>query len=230
MQRVICIALGYLCGLIQTGYIVGRLKGVDIRQHGSKNAGTTNILRTMGLKYGLICFAGDCLKCGLAILITYFLYRESLPDMLPLLKLYAATGTILGHNYPCYLNFRGGKGIAATAGLVFFMFGPIMTGLGLVTFFGIFFLTHYVSLGSICVYAGIIIEAFILSRNGYWGEAIATDFFLEYNILIVFLACMAWWRHKDNIKRLLTGTERKTYLRAKPEIDVDGKHKENAGL
>ncbi len=225
IERVICLIIGYLCGLIQTGYIVGRLKGVDIREHGSKNAGTTNILRTMGLKYGLICFAGDCLKCGLAILITHILFKDSYPDMLPLLKLYAAAGTILGHNFPCYLGFKGGKGIAATAGLVFFMFGPIMTVLGLITFFGIFFLTHYVSLGSILVYVGIIIEAFILSKNGYWGEAIATTYFAEYNIIIFLLALMAWYKHKDNIKRLLTGTERKTYLKGKPEIDVDGKDK-----
>jgi glycerol-3-phosphate acyltransferase PlsY len=70
---------------------------------------------------------------------------------------------------------------------------------------------------------GIIIEALILSKRGYWGEAIATQYFAEFNILIFLLACMAWWRHKDNIKRLLNGTERKTYLRGKPEIDVDGK-------
>ena len=226
MQRVICVCLGYLCGLIQTGYIVGRLKGIDIKKHGSGNAGTTNTLRTLGLKYGLICFAGDCLKCGLAILITHFLFRDSLPDMLPLLKLYAAAGTILGHNFPFYLNFKGGKGIAATAGLVFFMFGPIMSVLGLATFFGLFFLTHYVSLGSIFVYVGIIIEALILSKMGYWGEAIATTYFAEFNILIFLLACMAWWRHKENIKALLNGTERKTYLRAKPEIDVDAVKKE----
>ncbi|MCR5791201.1 MAG: glycerol-3-phosphate 1-O-acyltransferase PlsY [Lachnospiraceae bacterium] len=227
MQRLVCLIIGYACGLIQTGYLVGRMKGVDIREHGSGNAGTTNMLRTMGLKYGLIALAGDCLKCGLAILITHFLFRNSFPDILPLLKLYAATGTILGHNFPFYLQFKGGKGIAATAGLVFFMFGPIMTVLGLITFFGLFFLTHYVSLGSICVYLGIVIEAFILSKRGYWGEAIATTYFVEFNLIILFLAVMAWVKHKDNIKRLLSGTERKTYLKGKPEIDVDHvEHKE----
>ncbi|MBQ7563396.1 MAG: glycerol-3-phosphate 1-O-acyltransferase PlsY [Lachnospiraceae bacterium] len=229
MQRIICILIGYACGLIQTGYIVARLKGIDIKQHGSKNAGTTNVLRTMGLKYGLIVFVGDVLKCGLAILITHLLFHNSYPEMLPLLKLYAAAGTILGHNYPFYLNFKGGKGIAATAGLCFFALGPIMSFLGLATFFGIFFLTHYVSLGSILVYAGIIIESLILSKNGYWGEAIATTYFAEYNLVIVFLALMAWWKHKENIKNLLRGTERKTYLRGKPEIDVDGKEQGKHG-
>ncbi|MCR4739264.1 MAG: glycerol-3-phosphate acyltransferase, partial [Lachnospiraceae bacterium] len=166
MVRIICIVIGYMCGLIQTGYIVGKIKGVDIRQHGSKNAGTTNILRTMGLKYALIVFAGDVLKCGLSILIIHFLFKDSYPDMLPLLKVYAAAGTILGHNYPVYMNFKGGKGIAATAGLVFFSFGPVMSVLGIITFFSIFFITHYVSLGSICVYIGIVIEGLILSRMG----------------------------------------------------------------
>ncbi len=225
-ERVICLAIGYLCGLIQTGYIIGKIKGVDIRKHGSGNAGTTNALRTMGLKYGLLVFAGDCLKCGLAILIIHFIYRDLKPDMLPLLKLYAVTGTILGHNYPFYLNFKGGKGIAATAGLVFFLCGPLMSILGLATFFGIFFITHYVSLGSVLVYVGIIIEAFILSKNGYFGEAVATTYFAEFNIIIFLLACMAWWKHRENIARLINGTERKTYLRGKPEIDVDRKEKE----
>ncbi len=229
MQRIICILIGYACGLIQTGYIVGMLKGVDIRQHGSKNAGTTNMLRTMGLKYGLIVFAGDVLKCGLAILITHLIFHNSYPEILPLLKLYAATGTILGHNYPFYLKFKGGKGIAATAGLCFFALGPVMSILGLATFFGIFFITHYVSLGSVIVYVGIIIEALILSKNGYWGEAIATTYFTEFNLVIVFLALMAWWKHRENIKKLLNGTERKTYLKGKPEIDVDGKEKESHG-
>ncbi|MCR5107958.1 MAG: glycerol-3-phosphate 1-O-acyltransferase PlsY [Lachnospiraceae bacterium] len=227
MVRLICILIGYACGLIQTGYIVGKIKGVDIRQHGSKNAGTTNILRTMGLKYALIVFAGDVLKCGLAILIVHFMFKGSYSDILPLLKVYAAAGTIIGHNYPFYMNFRGGKGIAATAGLVFFTFGPIMTCLGLITFFGLFFITHYVSLGSVCVYIGIIIEGLILSHNGYFGEAIATTHFAEFNILLFLLACMAWWRHKENIKNLIKGTERKTYLKGKPEIDVDKKEKQN---
>ena len=225
MVRLICILIGYACGLIQTGYIVGKIKGVDIRKHGSKNAGTTNILRTMGLKYALIVFAGDVLKCGLAILIIHFLFKDSYPEMLPLLKVYAATGTILGHNFPFYLNFRGGKGIAATAGLIFFSFGPVMSVIGIVTFFAIFFITHYVSLGSICVYLGFVIEGLIFSRLGYFAEAIATTYYAEFNIVIFLLACMAWWRHKDNITRLIAGNERKTYLKGKPEIDVDHKEK-----
>ena len=74
-ERLICLAIGYVCGLFQTGYIVGKAKGIDIRQHGSGNAGTTNILRTMGAKYAGIVLLGDALKCGLAILITRLLFQ-----------------------------------------------------------------------------------------------------------------------------------------------------------
>ncbi|MCR4923955.1 MAG: glycerol-3-phosphate 1-O-acyltransferase PlsY [Lachnospiraceae bacterium] len=229
MVRVICLLIGYALGLIQTGYIIGRIKGVDIRQHGSKNAGTTNMLRTLGLKYAGMVLLGDVLKCGIAILIVNFMYKDIYPDMLPLLKVYAATGTILGHNYPFYLKFKGGKGIAATAGLVIFGFGPLMTILGIITFFGIFFITHYVSLGSIFVYVGIIIEGFILSKSGYFGQGIATTYFVEFNALLWFLAILTWWRHRVNIVNLIKGTERKTYLKGKPEIDVNEKKENKEG-
>ena len=163
MIRIVCLLIGYAFGLFQTAYIIGKLHGIDIREHGSGNSGTTNMLRTLGTRYGLLTFAGDCLKCVAAICLVRLLFGKSHADMLPLLVIYTAAGVILAHDFPFYLRFRGGKGIAATAGLVF-SFDPIMTVLGLITFFGIFFITHYVSLGSVMVYVGIMIEMIVCNQ------------------------------------------------------------------
>ena len=170
------------------------------------------MMRTMGTKAGLLTFAGDCLKCVLAIVLVCLFLGKSHEEMLPLLKMYAATGVILGHNFPFYLNFRGGKGIAATAGLVI-SFDWIMLILGVITFFGTFFATHYVSLGSLLVYAGIMIEVLVLGQMGHFH--MAQPLLNELYVLAAFLTIMAYWKHRTNIKRLLNGTERKTYLSSK---------------
>ena len=209
MIRVICVLIGYCFGLFQTAYIIGRMHGIDIRNYGSGNSGTTNMLRTMGTKAGLLTFAGDCLKCVAAIVLVRVLFGKAHADIMPLLVFYTAAGVILGHNFPFYLQFRGGKGIAATAGFVISL-NPVMMVLGLITFFGTFFLTHYVSLGSILVYVGILIELPILGQMGYFHMTQAH--LNEMYAVALFLALMAFYKHKDNIKRLLSGTERKTYL------------------
>lgn len=236
MVRLICLVIGYLCGLIQSGFIVGKVKGIDIRNHGSKNAGTTNVLRTMGLKYALIVFLLDALKCGLAIFIVYIAFFSKYNGFIKLLQLYAAMGVVLGHNYPFYMHFRGGKGIAATAGLVVFAFPPIITMISIVVFFSTFFITHYVSLGSLLLYTGLVIEVISLGEYSirhsegldkipFFGfdTAIARNSLIEFYIVLIILAVIAFVRHRENIKRLLNGTERKTYLKGKPELDVDKK-------
>lgn len=210
--RVACLAIGYLFGLFQTSYIYGKAHGIDIRNYGSGNAGTTNMLRTLGTKAGLITFFGDCIKCILAVSAVCLLFGESRKDMLPLLKMYTAAGTILGHNFPFYLSFRGGKGIAATAGLVL-SFDWIMSILGIITFFGIFLTTHLVSLGSLLVYAGIMIEVVVLGQTGYF--AMTQPLLWELYVLTAALTTMAYWKHRANIGRLIHGEERKTYLRKK---------------
>lgn len=209
MIRLACIAIGYAFGLFQTSYILGRMQGIDIREHGSGNAGTTNMLRTLGLKAGILTLLGDCLKCIFAVLLVRLLFGKSHRDILPLLEMYAAAGTILGHNYPFYLGFRGGKGIAATAGLVL-SFHWIMTICGIIIFFGIFFTTHYVSLGSLLVYVGIVIELVVLGQMGCFH--MTQGHLYELYLVGLFLAVLAFWKHRENIRRLLTGTERKTYL------------------
>lgn len=209
MERIFCVLIGYVFGLFQTAYIYGRLHGIDIRNYGSGNAGTTNTLRVFGTKAGLLVLLGDIMKCILAVLITGVIFGNSHPDMVYLLKMYTAAGAIIGHNFPFYLKFKGGKGIAATAGLIL-SFHPYLIPMGIVLFFGAFFLTRYVSLGSLLVYAGFLIELVVLGQMGIFGMTQAL--LIEMYVIAGFLTAMAYWKHRENIKRLLSGTERKTYL------------------
>lgn len=209
MERIICLLIGYVFGLFQTAYIYGRLHGIDIRNYGSGNAGTTNTLRVFGTKAGLLVLAGDIMKCILSVVLVSYLFGASHPGMVYLLKMYAATGAIIGHNFPFYLKFKGGKGIAATAGLIL-SFHPYLIPVGVILFFGVFFTTHYVSLGSLLVYIGFMAELIILGQNGVFGMTQAL--LNEMYVLAGFLTIMAFYKHRENIKRLLHGTERKTYL------------------
>ena len=140
MVRILCLAIGYLFGLFQTSYIYGRMHGIDIRKHGSGNAGTTNTLRVLGKKAGAIVLFCDIMKTGLAMVLVRILFKNSYGDILPLLSLYAGAGAILGHNFPFYLRFKGGKGIACTAGLIIF-FHPYMILPQIITFFPLDFMS-----------------------------------------------------------------------------------------
>lgn len=215
MERFVCLAIGYCLGLFQTAYFYGKMKGIDIRQHGSGNAGTTNTLRVLGTKAGLIVLFGDILKTILAVVIAALLFQKSHPDTIYLLKLYAGAGAILGHNFPFYMNFKGGKGIAATAGLVL-SFHPYFIVVGVILFFGTFFTTHYVSLGSLLVYAGLMIQIVICGQTGLF-EGMTQANLIEMYIVMAFLTVMAYYKHRENIVRLLKGEERKTYLKKKRE-------------
>ncbi|MDY2699494.1 MAG: glycerol-3-phosphate 1-O-acyltransferase PlsY [Suilimivivens sp.] len=212
MERLICVAIGYLFGLFQTAFIYGKMHGIDIREHGSGNAGTTNTLRVLGTKAGLIVLAGDIIKCILAIVICGAVFGSKHPDEIYLLKLYAAAGAILGHNFPFYLNFKGGKGIAATAGLIL-SFHPALIPVGVVLFFGAFLTTHYVSLGSLLVYAGLMIQMVVMGQMGFFhtSQAILNEMY----IITALLTILAYYKHRENIGRLIRGEERKTYLTKK---------------
>ena len=207
MERIICLVIGYVFGLFQTAYFYGKAHGIDIRQHGSGNSGTTNALRVLGTKAGLIVFAGDCIKCILVVIVTRLIFGAS--DIIYVLCIYAATGAILGHNFPFYMNFKGGKGIAATAGLILSIH-PYFIPMGVLLFFGTFLVTHYVSLGSLLVYAGLMIEIVIVGQSGIFGLSQVQLY--EMYAVVAFLTVMAYWRHRENIVRLLRGNERKTYL------------------
>ena len=208
MIRLICVAIGYLFGLFQTSYIYGRIKGMDIREHGSGNAGATNALRTLGWKAGLITFLGDCFKCVFAVLLVRFLFDRFYPNenISVLVGMYAALGVILGHNFPCYLKFHGGKGISATAGL-FLSLDPLLTLVALVLFAGSVAVTRYVSLGSILVSLWLPVGVAIYGALGKWG--LAQGHLYEMYAIAVLLCAMALFRHRKNIRGLLAGTERK---------------------
>lgn len=216
IARAVCLIIGYAFGSFQTAFILGKLNGIDIREHGSGNSGTTNMMRTMGTKAGLITLLGDILKVVFAIIITYFIFRESYSDMLPLLKVYTSAGAILGHNFPFYMGFKGGKGIAVTAGMIL-SFDPIVVAIEAFIFFLVFFTTHYVSLGSLLIYVGFLIEIIVMGATGYLYEHYAMNpiYNVEISILVFLLGAMAFYKHRENIKRLLSGNERKTYLKHK---------------
>lgn len=223
LERILCLVIGYVFGLFQTAYFYGKAHGIDIRQHGSGNSGTTNALRVLGTKAGLIVFAGDCLKCIIAVLVTRLLFGNSHGESIYLLALYTAAGVILGHNFPFYMKFKGGKGIAATAGLVL-AFHPYFIPMGIVMFFGAFLLTHYVSLGSLLVYAGFMIEMVICGQLGVFTGTSQAQL-IEMYIITALLTIMAYWKHRTNIVRLIKGEENKTYLfkkKAKGEGEVHG--------
>lgn len=220
MERLICLIIGYIFGLFQSGFFYGKAHGIDIREHGSGNSGTTNTLRVLGTKAGLIVFAGDCLKTILAIVVARLVFSGSHSDIMPLLSLYAGAGAILGHNYPFYMNFKGGKGIAATAGMVI-AFDPYFTLAGIIVFFGLFFTTHYVSLGSLSVYVVLMIMMVICGQTGFRFDTMPTAQVYEMYVLFFLLLLLAFWKHKENIKRLLSGTERKTYLGKKNKAEID---------
>ncbi len=214
--RLICLIIGYVFGIFQTSYFYGKAQGIDIREHGSGNAGTTNALRVLGKKAGAIVLLGDCVKCILAILVTRLLFGANYADIIYVLIFYTACGAILGHNFPFYMNFKGGKGIAATAGLIISIH-PAFLIVGLILFFGTFFTTHYVSLGSLLVYAGFLIEVIVFGRMGLFGE-LSRGNLIEIYAITVFLTVMAYWKHRQNIVRLIHGEERKTYLSKKNEV------------
>lgn len=206
ISRVICLVIGYVLGLFQTGYFYGKAKHIDIRQHGSGNAGTTNTLRTLGWKAGAITFLGDLCKAMLAILIAWLLFRGRFPEGVKVLEMYAGLGAVLGHNYPFYLNFKGGKGIACTAGFIlacFWQAAPVC----LILFVIAVAATKYVSLGSILVVLSFWIQLVIFGQTGVLS--VAESYLPEVYIVGAVFTLLALWRHRANIKRLLTGTENK---------------------
>lgn len=202
MERIICLAIGYVCGLLQTGYLVGKMNHVDIRKEGSGNAGSTNALRVLGWKAGAMTFAGDVIKCLAAVLIARYLYRDT--QYVPLLAMYAGMGATLGHNFPFYLKFKGGKGIAVLAGLILAT-GLVMMPIPLSAFLIAVLLTRYVSLGSLLASSMFFLEVLFYGQLGGFGMAFR--YRMELYVLVFLLMVLAWVRHKENIKRLLAGTE-----------------------
>lgn len=196
MEIIICLVIGYIFGSFCTGYIVGKIKHIDIRKFGSGNSGTTNALRTLGFKAGLITFLGDALKAIIPIMLIRYYFPTS-ESNIELLLLYTGLGVVLGHNFPIWLHFKGGKGIAATAGIMLafdWRFGIA----AFVVFMIIVGITRYVSLGSLALSLIFPIGILIL----YPGQ-------VHMLIVSLIFTVLAYVKHRGNIIRLLNGTERK---------------------
>lgn len=183
--------LGHVCGSVPSGlWLVQAFHGIDIRNYGSKNIGTTNVFRIVGPKTAVLVLIADAFKGILAVgIMSYFFHN-------PLLDVVTALGALLGHNYSLFLGFKGGKGVATALGLLIFMMPKVV-----VASFGIWLvcvlLTRYVSLGS------IMSAIFTPPLAWYLGYPSA------YVIFSVVAAFFVVLRHKENIHRLLTGTESK---------------------
>lgn len=208
--RLIALAVGYAFGLFQTGYLYGKSKGIDIRSEGSGNAGTTNSLRVLGIRAGLITFLGDLFKAIFAVLLVYVLFREKYPDAVLVLELYAGFGAVLGHNFPFYLKFQGGKGIACTSGMILAVC-PLAAPFCLFLFITSIAITRYVSLGSILVVCSYLVQVIVFGQMGFLSVDAA--YLPEFYVVSACFTAMALWRHRANIRRLLTGTENKFGLK-----------------
>lgn len=184
--------ISYIIGNFSSAYILGKIfKNEDIRKYGSGNAGATNALRVFGIKIGLAAFILDVFKGVLAVYIGSFLLGDKG-------SLIGGVFVVLGHDWPVFLKFKGGKGIATSLGVMVLLHWPTATiciGIGLL----IIVVTRYVSLGSIVATGLVPLIGIIVNRP------FAKDFF----ITTIILAILAIYRHKDNINRLLNGEEYK---------------------
>lgn len=206
MLRIVCILIGYIFGLFQTGYIYGRLNHVDIREHGSGNAGTTNAMRVLGKKAGIITYIGDALKAVAAGFVIRLLFADSDINIIVLI-LYSGIGVVLGHNFPFYMNFKGGKGVAASSGVIVSILDWRLIVIGLSLFIGITIITRYVSLASLSLMTSFFILFVIFSNYGI--IEITNKYKLESYILVLIIALLAFFQHRANIARLIKGTESK---------------------
>lgn len=180
--------------------IVGKIYGSDIRSHGSKSAGLTNTLRVLGKSAAMFVLVGDILKgviaCSIGLLLDVYFYSGGTMDSVSLLV--AGAGAVIGHNWPVYFRYKGGKG-ALTAVAVLFMVDWVMALLCIGFFVIIIVLTRYVSLGTICATTLIAAISFI----PVFGHTI------YFNIFACLMALMVIFKHMENIQRLLSGTENK---------------------
>ncbi len=211
MERLICVIIGYMFGaVIQSGYWLCRARGVDIRTVGSGNAGTTNVIRTMGKKTGYLTYICDMGKVVLSFLLCRALFDGTLPAVV--ICMYSGLGAVLGHDYPFYLHFKGGKGIASTTGVIISLalirpYFALLIALGFVTFMCVMYSSRYVSLASMFLTCGFAAEFLVC---GLIGAVPAQGMNLAESLVIpVVLALLSVYQHRGNIQRLRNGSERR---------------------
>ena len=197
--------LAYLIGSVPYGYLFGKLKGINIQQHGSGNIGATNVGRVMGKRWGIMTFVLDFLKAPLTGLVYYFSVKaETL-----LISVLIVVGAVIGHNYPLWLKFKGGKGIATSAGGLLWLMPKAFLAM-IVVWILVFTIFRFVSLASIVCAIGF--------------PATVWFFYPEEKLLLGFsclLALMAIWRHRANIERLIAGTEHRWTKNKKVELNKE---------
>lgn len=188
VKLCLAIIIAYLAGSVSSSILIGRIYGIDIRDHGSGNAGATNTLRTIGKKAGAMVLVIDLLKGILAVTIARYMTGSEIGASI------AALSVMIGHNWPIFFGFKGGKGVATSAGALFTLNIHIGCVLAIVWFTTIF-LTRYVSLSSVLAAISLPIATLYIDKNKIlWTTIIA--------VIIVF-------RHRSNIGRLLNGCESK---------------------
>jgi glycerol-3-phosphate acyltransferase PlsY len=198
VKLLVAFAVGYFLGSLNTGVIVGKIYGKDIRNHGSKSAGLTNTLRVLGKSAAVWVLAGDILKgivaCGIGLFLGVYGYSREAYDCVSLLV--AGAGAVIGHNWPIYFGFKGGKGIL-TAVSVLFMVDWVMALICFGFFAIIVAFTRYVSLGNIWATMLFLTLSFL----PVFGHTV------YFSLFACLIACMVIFRHRKNIQRLLSGTE-----------------------
>lgn len=205
MLRILLLIIGYFIGNIETGYIFGKIHKMDIRNYGSGNAGATNTLRVLGAKAGLVVFLGDFCKSLIPCLVVRFIFRDNI-SLSYIYMLYIGLGVVLGHNFPFYLGFKGGKGVASTAGIIMALDIRIAV-VCLIVFIITVAITRYVSLGSIFVMIILIGMSHFFVKFSYgFGEGASP---IEFRLLTAAVGLLSIFMHRANIKRLLGGTENK---------------------
>ncbi|WP_069997594.1 glycerol-3-phosphate 1-O-acyltransferase PlsY [Cellulosilyticum sp. I15G10I2] len=200
MYRIAAFIIGYLFGGIQSAILYGKIKGIDITKHGSGNPGTTNAARVLGKKAGIIVLLIDIFKAIFAVVLARILF----PNEDLLIGLYSGIGAILGHSYPLFFKFKGGKGIATTAGMLLALDIKIFLIAG-VLFLITFGFTQIVSISSLVLTASIPIILIIFHSGAPYG--------IEAMILGIVVTGITFYRHKANIKRLIEGTESKLIIK-----------------
>lgn len=223
MQLWLCPLLAFLLGSIPFGLLMAKSRGIDIRQHGSGNIGATNVLRVMGKKFGIPCLLLDILKGFVPTLLAITLIRFagqpvgiSIPFLLPFAKadnpqllaqsLQVITGlfAILGHNYSPWVGFKGGKGIATSAGVVIALM-PAAIVILVLLWLVVFLTTRYVSVASITAVA--ILPLITLWGSWHHGRIQDGTWNKPLFVFSVMVALLGVWKHRSNIQRLIAGTE-----------------------
>ncbi|MEI6034835.1 MAG: glycerol-3-phosphate 1-O-acyltransferase PlsY [Verrucomicrobiae bacterium] len=203
--------IAYLIGSFPSGYLAGRACGVDLQQVGSGSTGATNAMRVLGKKWGYAVFASDLLKGVLAVLAGFALagvpqWRGPAPVHVAVL---ASFFVIIGHSFPVWLRFKGGKGIATSAGIMLTLFPLAVFLSGLLVWLVLFFATRFVSVASLGSAVALPSAAILLMIFGRPGEMVFGTCDPVLVVISVLMGSLAIWRHKGNIQRLAAGTEKR---------------------